>query len=176
VRRARLQACREEYPGAGAGEALLQHVMRSCRGVREALEGATRESAWLSAGPIDPGMRVTARGRVFAAGNAAGEAHPLVAEGISMAIQSGWLVAECLAAAGELSDAALGRARSSYARAWRGNFATRVHASSLFAALTTHPGTAAASVAALRGLPAILTWGALWSGKARVPRSVENLS
>ena len=172
VRRSALRACRRAHPGLAAGEALLLHVMESCRGMREALEGARREAAWLSAGPIDPGIRTLARGRVFAAGNAAGEAHPLVAEGISMAIQSGWLLGNGLAAA-ELSEAGLARAARRYEAEWRENFAPRVRASSVFAALTTTPGAAGASVAALHGLPAILTWGARWSGKARVPRVRE---
>ena len=173
IRRAALHACRNAHPGLAAGEALLLHVMESCRGMREALEGARREAAWLSAGPIDPGIRRLARGRVFAAGNAAGEAHPLVAEGISMAIQSGWLLGNGLAAAGDFSNAQLERTAQCYEAAWRENFAARVRASSLFAVLTTAPIAAAASVAVLRGLPAILTWGARWSGKARAPRPVE---
>jgi flavin-dependent dehydrogenase len=175
VRRSALRACRRAHPGLVAGEALLLHVMESCRGVREALEGSRREAAWLSAGPIDPGIRTLARGRTFAAGNAAGEAHPLVAEGISMAIQSGWLLGKGLAGADGFSDAVLAQVARRYEAAWRENFAARVRASSLFAALTTTPAIAGASVAALRGLPAILTWGARWSGKARAPRPLEIL-
>ncbi len=174
IRRSELITCRRAHPGASAGDALLQHVMASCRGMREALDGAQRDGAWLSAGPIDPGIRTPARGRIFAAGNVAAEAHPLVAEGISMAIQSGWLLGRSLALAGDLRGAALARAARDYDRAWRGNFAGRVRASSIFAALTTGPGTAAASIAALGALPAILTWGARWSGKARAPRPVES--
>ena len=81
-----------------------------------------------------------------------------------------------VAGAGELSSAGLERAARTYEAAWRENFAARVRASSLFAALTTTPGTAGASIAALRGVPSILTWGARWSGKARAPRPVETLT
>jgi 2-polyprenyl-6-methoxyphenol hydroxylase-like FAD-dependent oxidoreductase len=165
VRRDALGRCRRAHRGLAAGEALLLHIAESCRGVREALAGARREAAWLSAGPIRPGVRMLARGRVFSAGNLAGEAHPLVAEGISMAIQSGWLAARALAA-GELTAAGLAAARARYAREWRGHFENRVRASSLFALLTTSRATAAASVAAMGGVPAILTWGARASGKA----------
>ena len=91
-------------------------------------------------------------------GNAAGEAHPLVAEGISMAIQSGWLLARHW----EDPDA--------YARAWRETFAARIRASSLFAALTVPPLPSRASIAVLQRSPAVLTWGARWSGKARIPQ------
>ena len=171
VRRDALRRCRAAHPGLAAGEALLLHVIESCRGVREALAGARRESAWLSAGPIRPGIRTLAQGRVFTVGNAAGEAHPLVAEGISMAIQSGWLLGGCVAQAGGLGADALRAAGDRYASLWRANFAARVRAASLFAALTTSRATAAASVAAMRGAPAILTWGARFSGKARAPRA-----
>ena len=173
IRRDALASCRAEHPANSAGDAVLAHAMASCRGVREALGHAPRDGPWLSAGPIRPGIRTLARGRLFAAGNAAGEAHPLVAEGISMAIQSGWLLASELAAAGELSDRAVAGARARYARAWRENFAARVRASGAFAALTASPLTRPAAVAILRGAPAALTWGARFSGKAAALRSLE---
>jgi flavin-dependent dehydrogenase len=173
IRRDALHRLRARYPGTGAGEAVIAHAIASCRGVREALEGAVRDGPWLSAGPIRPGVRALARGRMFAAGNAAGEAHPLVAEGISMAIQAGWLAGGELAAAGELSERSIAAARSGYALAWRENFAARVRVSSAFAALTVSPATRAASAAALRGLPAALTWGARFAGKAATLRPLE---
>jgi flavin-dependent dehydrogenase len=37
----------------------------------------------------------------FLIGNIAGEAHPIVAEGISMAMQSGWLLARLLLGRGD---------------------------------------------------------------------------
>jgi len=166
VLRDALGRCRRAHRGLAAGEALLLHIVESCRGVREALAGARREAAWLSAGPIRPGVRTLARGRVFSVGNLAGEAHPLVAEGISMAIQSGWLAARALAADG-LTAEGLAAARVRYPREWRAHFARRVRASSVFALLTTSRATAAVSVAAMGGAPAILTWGARASGKAQ---------
>jgi flavin-dependent dehydrogenase len=176
IRRDALRRCRAAHPGLSAGEAVITHAIESCRGVREALEGSRREAQWLSAGPIRPGIRALARGRVFTVGNAAGEAHPLVAEGISMAIQSAWLLGERLALAESLSDGALRTAAERYARDWEGNFAARVRASSVFAALTTSRFTAGASVAALKHVPPILTWGALWSGKGHTLRRMETVS
>lgn len=173
VRRDALRRCRDAHAGLAAGEALLMHVIESTRGVRESLEGARRELPWMSAGPIRPGLRELARRRVFTVGNAAGEAHPLVAEGISMAIQSGSVMARALAEAGTLSREAVVEAGERYADGWRDNFAHRVRASSVFATLTTSPATAAVSVAAMRGVPGILTWGARWSGKARAPRYAQ---
>ena len=166
IRRDALRSCRDAHPGLSAGDAVVTHAIESARGVREALAGARREAAWISAGPIRPGTRTLARGNLFAAGNAAGEAHPLVAEGISMAIQSGWLLGERLASQASASDAALREAGRGYKRDWHRHFATRVRASRLFAAATVSPVTSAASIALMRASPAILTWGALWSGKA----------
>ena len=173
IRRDALRRCRAAHPGLSAGEAVLTHAIESSRGVREALAGARRQAAWLSAGPIQPGMRPLVRGHVFAAGNAAGEAHPLVAEGISMAIQSGWLLGDHLASRASLSDADLRSAARNYARDWRRHFAARVRASSLFAAATTSPLSTAASIALMRAAPAILTWGAWWSGKAHALGRLE---
>jgi menaquinone-9 beta-reductase len=165
VRRDTLRAIRAGH--RCAGDALLAHVLRHCRGVREALDGAEQEQPWMAAGPIRPGLRPLYGGGIFSVGNAAGEAHPLVAEGIAMAIQSGFLLAQAIAAEGALGDRALAAAGRSYARAWRGHFVTRVRASAAFAALTMAPATAALSVALLRRIPAALTLGATLSGKAR---------
>jgi 2-polyprenyl-6-methoxyphenol hydroxylase-like FAD-dependent oxidoreductase len=159
IRRDALAACRAARPRLAAGEAVIAHVTDACRGVREALAGAALAHPWLSAGPIRPGIRARAGDAIFAIGNAAGEAHPLVAEGISMAIQSAWLLCEALLRAPA-------RAHRDYPALWRRHFATRVHAASLFAALTTSPATAAASVGVMKHMPALLTWGARCSGKA----------
>jgi flavin-dependent dehydrogenase len=158
VRRDALADLRAQWRDLNAGEAVIAHVSKRCRGVREALAGARCEDAWLSAGPIRPGIRTLAAGAVFHAGNAAGEAHPLVAEGISMAIQAGWLAAGAIAAGGD--------EERSYAASWRRHFASRVRASSFFASLMLRPWGAAASAALLESSPAILTWGAWWSGKS----------
>jgi flavin-dependent dehydrogenase len=167
VRRDALKAFRQAAPGRDAGDAVLTHVMRSCAGVREALEGAWQVGPWLSAGPIRPGLRPCYDRGVFAAGNAAGEAHPLVAEGIGMAIQSARLLASIVERAGSLSDAALRDSGAEYAHAWRNQFALRVRASSLFASLVLSSLTAPTSISALRHVPSALTLGAWWSGKAR---------
>jgi flavin-dependent dehydrogenase len=159
VRRDTLALARRRC-GGGAGDALIAHAMSHCRALREALEGAWRHGAWLSAGPIRPGIRGAFDGGMLRVGNAAGEAHPLVAEGISMAIQSAWLLAQCW-----------DRGPQAYARAWHETFAGRIRASSVFAALTVPPARSRASVAILERLPAVLTLGARWSGKARMPQA-----
>lgn len=161
IRRDALAAARRRH-GGSAGEAVFAHVVETCRGVREAVGSASACGPWLSAGPIRPGMRELARAGLYRVGNAAGEAHPLVAEGISMAIQSGYLLARSLAA--HSPREAAGRA---YARQWREAFAARVHASRVFAALTVPARGRGAASAVVSRVPQLLTLGARWSGKAR---------
>jgi flavin-dependent dehydrogenase len=134
----------------------------------------------LSAGPIRPGIRPFRHEAIFTVGNAAGEAHPIVAEGISMAIQSAWLLCEQLAAR---KDAALAADAShvlaaigyEYERNWRRNFGTRIHAAALLANLAMRPATARRVVALSKRAPAILTLGARWSGKSRSLKSLPRV-
>ena len=169
IRRDQLKRCRERAPGRSAGEAVLRHIEASCRGVREALAEASLDGPWLSAGPIRPGIRQRAADGLFFAGNSAGEAHPIIAEGISMAIQSAWLLSRRLIAAGP--DAAGGSAASeigsAYAAEWRNVFAFRLRASAALAMLLMRPRAAAVVTPIVRRFPAILTLGARLAGKAR---------
>jgi flavin-dependent dehydrogenase len=158
IRRDALAQCRARHGGA-AGEALIAHATMHNRALREALEGAHREGTWLSAGPIRPGIRRVIDAGIYRVGNAAGEAHPLVAEGISMAIQSAWLLAR------HWGDPL------AYESAWHATFASRIRASSVFARLTVPAAASRASIALLERLPSVLTLGARWSGKARMPRA-----
>jgi flavin-dependent dehydrogenase len=157
IRRDALERARHKYPQHSAGEAVLAHAQESCRGLRAALSGASRDGSWLSAGPIRPGFRELVHEGMFRVGTAAGEAHPIVAEGISMAIQSAILLAEALLCGRE----------ADYARSWQRNFSTRVRAAACFAHATMHPVTGPMAVALMRWLPSILTLGAAWSGKAQ---------
>jgi flavin-dependent dehydrogenase len=162
VRRDALARARDTH-GGKAGEAVFRHIMASTAGARRALQGATVEGAILAAGPIRPGIRACHRDGIFFAGNIAGEAHPIIAEGISMAIQSAWLLAQCLLADG---PAATPSAASSYARAWRRQFAVRRHAASWYAQLAMNDHSRAAGARLIRAFPSLLTWGAALSGKA----------
>jgi flavin-dependent dehydrogenase len=176
VRRDRLARLRT-HPGVTAGEEVGAYVAAACRGVREVLGGAKREGAWLSAGPIRPGMRLRFPPGVFPVGNAAGEAHPVVAEGISIALQSAWLLAGCLQAwrqQGGRADA-LPATGASYARLWRRHFGPRLRASALVARWAMSPAMLALTLPLLRCFPRLLTWGARASGKThRVLRSAPS--
>jgi len=166
IRRDRLARIREL--GEEAGEAVLRHIRASCRGVDEALTEATRDGPWLAAGPIRPGIRLRSTDRVLRVGNVAGEAHPVVAEGISMALQGAWLLAERLTASRRRPFAAVA---ADYARGWRRAFRPRLLASTAVAHWAMHPAVVGRAVPIIRRLPALLTWGARLSGKtARVVR------
>jgi flavin-dependent dehydrogenase len=150
-----------------AGETVLAHILESCTGARHALAGATREGAWLSAGPIRPGIRLSCPAGIFPVGNAAGEAHPIVAEGISMAMQSAWLLARRLISwrsAGSSADK-LQAVMSGYAKAWRRSFASRIYVSAALAHWAMRPAAVTGALPFVRCFPPILTWGARWSGK-----------
>jgi flavin-dependent dehydrogenase len=131
VRRDALQAMRA--PAMSAGES----VFRLCAG-RLRLE---RESPWLAAGPLRPGTRPLYRDGIFAIGNAAGEAHPVVGEGISLALHSAALLCGPLAAAlaagySSAGERAVARA---YATRWRREIALRLWLSGALARLAMQP-------------------------------------
>lgn len=163
IRRDTLSKVRNRH-GGKAGEAVLAHIMATTKGARLALENAVLEGSILSTGPIHPGIRATTHGEgahddnVFFTGNIAGEAHPVIAEGISMAIQSSGLLAKLLIShRGEL-----------YAREWKGHFAARIRAASLFAHLAMSGSGRLAGRAILGAVPGLLGLGARFSGKAPV--------
>jgi flavin-dependent dehydrogenase len=166
IRRDTLESCRREHRRAHAGESVLAHIMNKCDGVKEALGHAFVDGTWLSAGPIRPGIRPCYADGIFHIGNSAGEAHPVIAEGISMAMQSAWLLSRRLIAGqGQIATPkALGELGRLYARDWNTAFARRIHAAAMFAHLAMWPG-AARTLPIVKRFPEILTWGAWLSGK-----------
>ena len=171
IRQDRLEACRRTAPNCSAGEAVLAYVLRECAGVAPALGGATREGAWLASGPLAPGIRLRADEGLFRIGNAAGEAHPIIGEGMSMAMQSAWLLCAQLLPPGRLGpgllDAAWQRGVAGrYAAAWRAHFAPRLRLAAAFAHLAMRPALGAPLLALLNRWPGLATAGARWAGKA----------
>ena len=104
---------------------------------------------------------------IFRVGNIAGESHPIIAEGISMAMQSGWLLADQLVRVDASRQAERALAAARYSAAWRRLFATRIHAASAFAQIAVQPASARIMTAVIRLLPATLTLGAALSGKTK---------
>ena len=172
IRRDQLARCRQRLPRAMAGPAVLAHIETSCKGVAVALSEATLDGAWMSAGPLRTGIRTFGTDGIFAVGNAAAEAHPIVAEGISMAIQSACLLCamliarhdphRCTALSGELLESI----RHEYAAAWRRNFSLRLQLAALFAHVFMRPTSTRIATGILERVPQFLTLGARWSGKA----------
>lgn len=129
VRRDALERLRT--PGVPAGESLFRYGKL----------GLAREGPWLAAGPLRPGTRPLYRDGVFAIGNAAGEAHPVVGEGIAMAMHSAALLCRPLAqalAAG-YSRRAERAVAFGYAWGWRRDIALRLWLSARLAHLAMHP-------------------------------------
>jgi len=168
IRRDALREARKSCPRGRAAVAVFEHLLAQCRGLREILRGATLEGPWLSAGPIRPGIGPGYASDVFRAGNAAGEAHPIIAEGISMAIQSADLLARQLIAAADDVSIEDRRAQigAAYAAEWRRRFASRIHAAGLFAQLAMRGRSAGLLLPVLRAWPELLTLGGKLSGKA----------
>lgn len=175
IRRDRLAACRSEAGPAGgrAGEAVEALLLRECRAVREALASASRVGPWLAAGPIRPGVRLRAARGAYLIGNAAGEVHPIIGEGISMALQSAWLLCEELAGCADAfrcdarGDMRRREIQQRYAARWRAHFSGRLRLAACLAHAAMRPGIAAALLPLLRRAPALLRVAARASGKTR---------
>jgi 2-polyprenyl-6-methoxyphenol hydroxylase-like FAD-dependent oxidoreductase len=169
VRRDRLDACRRDSPGMRAGDVVEAMLGRECRGVRDALRSARREGPWLAAGPLDPGIHLRADDGLLCIGNAAGEAHPIIGEGMSMALQSAWLLCAHLLKPGRrdaIGDPAeQHEVARRYAAEWRGRFGPRLRLAASFAHAAMRPAAAAPLLALAQVWPALLTLGARCGGK-----------
>ncbi|MEO8310194.1 MAG: FAD-dependent oxidoreductase [Caldimonas sp.] len=177
IRADRLQVLRSAQPGMRAGDVFEAALRRECSGVAAALEGAEREGAWLASGPLRPGIRLghrcTAGDGVFRVGNAAGEAHPIVGEGISMALQSAFVLAALIGPARAdlvgtpTAAAAQRRALETYESLWRLRFSRRLRVAAAFAHVAMRPALARAAWPLVRRWPQVLTAGARLSDKTR---------
>jgi flavin-dependent dehydrogenase len=146
-----------------APEAILAYVKHHCEAVARVLRHASLAGPWLGTGPIAPGIRPRYAEATFRVGTAAGETHPLVGEGMSMAMQAAWLLATSLTTTANEAAAA-----QAYAAAWRRRFAPRIHAAAMFAHLAMRPEAISLLLPLLTRLPALLTFGAAHSGKTRL--------
>ncbi|MDB5729018.1 MAG: dependent oxidoreductase, partial [Noviherbaspirillum sp.] len=142
IRRDTLAQCRKAAPGSSAAQAAAGYIASVCAGMRAAFADAERQGPWLSVGPLRPGIRIAPHGApAFCIGNAAGEAHPIIGEGMNMAIRSAWMLAEKLAPwRAQCRSAELQRAlQREYARAWRQCFAPRLRLAAVFAGCAMRP-------------------------------------
>ncbi len=162
IRRESLQEIRRTFPNKKAGEAVQKHIIETTKGVSEAISKADLCGEWLSAGPIQPGFRLRSQDGMFVVGNAAGESHPIIAEGISMAIQSSWFLSQRLL---QQPDRAFDEVAVAYDRDWLAAFGPRIKAANVFAYLALNGRGHAAMAKALGKFPSLLTAGARLSGK-----------
>jgi len=169
VRRDHLEICRRGAPGLPIGEAVEKMLQRECGGVGRALRNASRVGVWLSVGPLDPGIRVGTGDDLFRIGNAAGEGHPIIGEGMSMALQSSWLLCTQLLAAqrreGFSVETWQREAQRRYAEQWRHEFVPRMRLASAFSHVAMRPAFSAPLMVLARVWPGMLTLGARWGGK-----------
>jgi flavin-dependent dehydrogenase len=180
IREDRLEQDRDSRQGERAGAVVEAILRRECAGVDVALRGAARVGPWLATGPIRPGIRLGAGDGVFRVGNAAGEAHPIVGEGISMAVQSAFVLASlldteraALLATGS-AEATQRRVLAAYEALWRRRFATRLRIAAAFAHIAMRPWAAKGSWPLVQRWPCVLTRGARWSGKTQcVPEALQ---
>ena len=174
VRRDRLDMLRQNDLGISADKIVEAMLKRECAGVRQVLATATISDSWLAAGPLSPGVRVHTDDGLFKIGNAAGEAHPIIGEGMSMALQSAWLLSAEL-----LGNKSAGRrqtindmvsqqaARHRYAANWHRQFAPRIRLASAFAHASMSQRGANVLLMLFKTWPGLLPLGARWGGKTR---------
>lgn len=171
IRRDCLEARRRKSPGLSAGDVIEALLKEQCGGVKAALQGATREGAWLAAGPLDTGIHLSAGDDMFRIGNAAGEAHPIIGEGMSMALQSAWLLCAHLlkgTPGPDLADPVWQRGQLiRYAAQWRLAFAPRLRFAAVLAHVAMRPMLVKPMLALIQRWPGLLTIGAAWGGKTR---------
>jgi flavin-dependent dehydrogenase len=110
---------------------------------------------------------------VYRIGNAAAEAHPIIGEGMSMALQSASLLCTYLLAGDHvraLTDSTWQRdVGRRYVAAWRRQFSPRLRLATAFAHLAMRPSGARLLMTAAHLWPGLLTAAARWSGKTRRP-------
>jgi 2-polyprenyl-6-methoxyphenol hydroxylase-like FAD-dependent oxidoreductase len=171
IRRDTLRAVRSHYPASSAGASVQAMLQQQCVGVQQALQNASRIGPWLAAGPLAPGMHLRADDAVLRVGNAAGEAHPLIGEGMTLALQSAWLLCQTLVAirsetAATDKNAWQALAAREYAAQWALLLRPRLRTAAVFAQLAMQRLAAPALMALLQRHPALLTRAARWAGKA----------
>jgi flavin-dependent dehydrogenase len=121
--------------------------------------------------------------KIFSIGNAAGEAHPILGEGISMGLQSAAILCQRLLdpqLAGQVPTRVVqAKIQRRYVAEWRREFGPRMRLAALFAHIAMRPHSAAALVSLVRVWPGLLTRAAVWGGKVHavnIPRPSQEIS
>lgn len=182
IRQDHLEACRKASPGLNAGESVEVYLKQRCRGVADALTSAQRVGPWLATGPIDPGIRLRVDDAMFRIGNAAGEAHPIIGEGMSMGMQSAWLLCARLLEPGLEGDGSrLGTpwqyaVHRRYVADWHRHFARRLRLAATLAHLAMRPAWTSPLLPLLGRWPGLMTHGARLGGKVHCAPSLDTVA
>jgi 2-polyprenyl-6-methoxyphenol hydroxylase-like FAD-dependent oxidoreductase len=171
IRRDTLGLWRSRTSESSAGVAFEHSLRHTCNAVTAHLDGASRVGSWMSVGPLRPGIRGADPDGPFRVGNAAAETHPLIGEGINMALQSARFLTNRLIETSPHSLDARGsrKIQREVTKLWHKAFARRMHLAALYAQVAMHPTLALPFTALLRCYPPVLTRAAQLAGKARRP-------
>ncbi len=162
LRRDALRAVRERHRGVSAGIAVERYLRDCCPGAAVALRDGERQGSWLAAGPLRPGKRPAQTPGIYRVGNAGAESHPLVGEGMRMALHSSRALAR------HLLSHSTRTGQGSNAR-WRAAFTPGLGFAACYAHIAMRPLLAAPIGRMLQHWPALLTAAAVLAGKARSP-------
>lgn len=184
IRADRLASVRRLASGSSAGLAIEAMLARECSGVATVLAGARRAGPWLAAGPLNPGIHLKSGDEVFRIGNAAGEAHPIIGEGMSMALQSAWVLCGHLVGAGKpqvtVSHSVVQRRlHEAYEADWRRYFGRCLYLAAAFAHIAMRPSLFAPLVPLARLVAPLLKQAAAMSGKVQTvldPATIASFS
>jgi menaquinone-9 beta-reductase len=168
IRRDVLRQWRERATGDSAAAVVESYLRDSCPDLATALQHARRSGSWQSVGPLRPGFHDAPSNSTLRIGNAAVEAHPIIGEGICMALQSAATLARLIVQQPPNVDATcVHELQRAHARACRAEFGGRVHLAHLYAQIAMRPWLTTPSTAVMHAWPRILTFAALLAGKAR---------
>jgi menaquinone-9 beta-reductase len=168
ILRTTLRQQREHARGGSAGDVVEAYLRSSCAGVAAALRTAQREDAWHAVGPLRTGFHRRSVWGIPRIGNAAAEAHPLIGEGICMALQSAAILAKlCGHRPKDLRPAYVVDVQRTHAATCRKEFSGRMRLAQLYAQVAMRPSLANAAAILMKTWPGTLTAGAQLAGKAR---------
>jgi 2-polyprenyl-6-methoxyphenol hydroxylase-like FAD-dependent oxidoreductase len=168
IRRGTLRQWRARAGGGSAGDVVEAYLRGSCAGVASALRTAHRQDSWHAVGPLRTGFHPRGAAGIPRIGNAAAEAHPLIGEGICMALQSAAILARLFAhRPKDLRAAHIVDVQCAHSAICRNEFSARIRLAQLYARVAMQPSLAAAASIFLTSWPRALTAGARLAGKAR---------
>jgi 2-polyprenyl-6-methoxyphenol hydroxylase-like FAD-dependent oxidoreductase len=168
IGRATLRQWRAHARGGAAGDVVEGYLRSSCDGVAAALRTAHRQDPWHAVGPLRTGFHQRGASGIPRIGNASAEAHPLIGEGICMALQSAAILAKLFAQRPkDLPAAWIVDVQRAHEAICRKQFSARMRLAQLYARVAMQPSLAAAAGILMTSWPRALTTGALLAGKAR---------